>query len=114
MPNKPIPKVHIARLDNSVVFKKLFRDPEVLNEFLKDLLGLDLQYYLYRRICTVILKLNLFCNNSFVLLIPTSNRRASGYIFHWDPKASNIATDALSHSLKIVFILHEYIFKPYN
>ncbi|MEM7532068.1 MAG: PD-(D/E)XK nuclease family transposase [Chloroflexota bacterium] len=43
MTQKSIQNVHIARLDNSVVFKKLFRDPDVLNEFIKDLLGLDLQ-----------------------------------------------------------------------
>ncbi|MEM7535556.1 MAG: PD-(D/E)XK nuclease family transposase [Chloroflexota bacterium] len=43
MQQKPKPNVHIARLDNSVVFKKLFRDPDVLSEFIKDLLGLDLQ-----------------------------------------------------------------------
>ncbi|MEM7534482.1 MAG: PD-(D/E)XK nuclease family transposase [Chloroflexota bacterium] len=43
MTQKSIQNVHIARLDNSVVFKKLFRDPDILNEFIKDLLGLDLQ-----------------------------------------------------------------------
>ncbi|MEM7537364.1 MAG: PD-(D/E)XK nuclease family transposase [Chloroflexota bacterium] len=43
MPVSPKPNVHIAPLDNSVVFKKLFSDPDVLREFVKDLLGLDLQ-----------------------------------------------------------------------
>jgi predicted transposase/invertase (TIGR01784 family) len=32
----------LAPLHNSVIFKKLFRDPEILHVFLKDLIGIDL------------------------------------------------------------------------
>lgn len=34
--------MQLAPLDNSVVFKKLFRDPEILNAFFKDLTGIQL------------------------------------------------------------------------
>jgi|GEM_PF-5833838 len=34
--------MHIAPLNNSVIFKKLFTDPEILSTFLYDLLGVQL------------------------------------------------------------------------
>ena len=34
--------MHLAPLDNSVVFKKLFRDPDILTAFFKDLTGIQL------------------------------------------------------------------------
>ncbi len=34
--------MQLAPLDNSVVFKKLFRDPEILTAFFKDLTGIQL------------------------------------------------------------------------
>jgi len=34
--------MHLAPLDNSVVFKKLFRDPAIVTAFVKDLIGVDL------------------------------------------------------------------------
>ena len=34
--------MRLAPLDNSVVFKKLFRDPEIVTAFVKDLIGVDL------------------------------------------------------------------------
>jgi hypothetical protein len=34
--------MQLAPLDNSVVFKKLFRDPDILTAFFKDLTGIQL------------------------------------------------------------------------
>jgi hypothetical protein len=34
--------MHLAPLDNSVVFKKLFRDPEIVTAFINDLIGVEL------------------------------------------------------------------------
>lgn len=39
------PTYNLAPLDNSVVFKKLFRDADVLNAFIYDLLGLQLNIH---------------------------------------------------------------------